>query len=133
MLNFPSPLRQYQFVISKAALFDNTLVCIPTGLGKTFIAAVVIYNYYRWFPKGIIVFAAPTRALVFQQMKACYNFLDIPQNDCLDLTGRIAPAKRKGMWKEHRIFFVSPQTFNSDLGRSHVPRQVSIMFELYVM
>lgn len=28
----------------------NTLVCLPTGLGKTLIAAVVMYNHYRWFP-----------------------------------------------------------------------------------
>jgi ERCC4-related helicase len=27
-------------------------VALPTGLGKTFIAAVVMYNYFRWFPEG---------------------------------------------------------------------------------
>lgn len=47
------PVRQYQLEICKKALFMNTLVCLPTGLGKTLIAAVVMYNYYRWFPAGI--------------------------------------------------------------------------------
>jgi hypothetical protein len=47
------PVREYQRDISQRALFHNTLVCLPTGLGKTLIAAVVIYNYYRWFPNGI--------------------------------------------------------------------------------
>jgi hypothetical protein len=46
------PVRQYQFDICNKALFANTLVCLPTGLGKTLIAAVVMYNYYRWFPTG---------------------------------------------------------------------------------
>lgn len=46
------PVRQYQLDICKQALFTNTLVCLPTGLGKTLIAAVVMYNYYRWFPEG---------------------------------------------------------------------------------
>eukprot|EP01018_Ginkgo_biloba_P026784 Gb_37520 [translate_table: standard] len=44
------PLRDYQFAIVKTALFSNTLVSLPTGLGKTLIAAVVMYNYFRWFP-----------------------------------------------------------------------------------
>lgn len=49
------PVRQYQLEICKKALFTNTLVCLPTGLGKTLIAAVVMYNYYRWFPTGKIL------------------------------------------------------------------------------
>ncbi len=35
----------------EAALLANTLVCLPTGLGKTLIAAVVMYNFSRWFPQ----------------------------------------------------------------------------------
>jgi Fanconi anemia group M protein len=46
------PKRDYQFSIVQQALFKNTLVSLPTGLGKTFIAAVVMYNFYRWFPTG---------------------------------------------------------------------------------
>lgn len=48
--------RDYQLNISKSALFNNTLVILPTGLGKTFIASVVIYNFMRWFPQSKIVF-----------------------------------------------------------------------------
>ena len=46
---YPSNMsfRQYQYDIVKSCLYQNTLVCLPTGLGKTFIAAVVMYNYYR--------------------------------------------------------------------------------------
>lgn len=50
------PLRDYQFAITKKALFSNTLVALPTGLGKTLIAAVVMFNYFRWFPDGNILF-----------------------------------------------------------------------------
>ncbi|KAH8490160.1 hypothetical protein H0E87_022619 [Populus deltoides] len=46
------PLRDYQLAITKTALFTNTLVALPTGLGKTLTAAVVMYNYFRWFPDG---------------------------------------------------------------------------------
>ena len=51
-------VRSYQLTIVKSALLRNTLVMLPTGLGKTLIAAVVMYNYYRWFPTGKIVFMA---------------------------------------------------------------------------
>ncbi|NXF36647.1 FANCM protein, partial [Nyctibius bracteatus] len=41
------PVRGYQLRMARAALLENTLVCLPTGLGKTFVAAVVMYNFYR--------------------------------------------------------------------------------------
>ena len=63
------PKRDYQFHIAQTALFHNTLVSLPTGLGKTLIAAVVVYNYYRWFPTGKVVFMAPTLPLVTQQVE----------------------------------------------------------------
>lgn len=49
------PLRKYQLSITKTALFSNTMVALPTGLGKTLIAAVVMYNYFRWFPEGNVI------------------------------------------------------------------------------
>ena len=71
--------RAYQFNISKTCLVKNTLVSLPTGLGKTFIAAVVMYNFYRWFTKGKIVFLAPTKPLVTQQIDACYQITGISE------------------------------------------------------
>lgn len=57
------------------------------GLGKTFIAAVVMYNFYRWYPKGKVVFMAPTRPLVSQQIKACHHIMSIPVSDTTEMTG----------------------------------------------
>ncbi|OEL13230.1 Fanconi anemia group M protein [Dichanthelium oligosanthes] len=72
-------IREYQKYMVEKALFTNTLIALPTGLGKTFIAAVVMYNYFRWFPEGKIIFAAPSRPLVAQQIEACHNTVGIPQ------------------------------------------------------
>ena len=36
----------------QAALLQNTRVCLPTGLGKTLVAAEVMYNFSRWFPQA---------------------------------------------------------------------------------
>ncbi|KNE55793.1 ATP-dependent DNA helicase mfh1 [Allomyces macrogynus ATCC 38327] len=72
------PVRDYQINIVQNALFNNTLVSITTGLGKTLTAAVIMFNFYMWFPEGKIVFMAPTRPLVAQQQSACYKITGIP-------------------------------------------------------
>ena len=92
------PVRDYQFNIAKKALFINTLVCLPTGLGKTFIAAVVMYNFFRWYPNGKVVFLAPTKPLVAQQIEACYNVMGIPQEDMAEMTGEVGVALREVGW-----------------------------------
>jgi len=86
---YPSnlPTRSYQYNIVQKALFTNTLVSLPTGLGKTFIAAVLMYNYYRWYPTGKVIFLAPTKPLVAQQVRACYNIMGIPKEDTTEMTG----------------------------------------------
>lgn len=89
------PVRDYQLDISRTALFCNTLVCLPTGLGKTFIAAVVMYNFYRWFPSGKVVFMAPTKPLVTQQMEACFHVMGIPQSHMAEMTGI---SDKRGFW-----------------------------------
>lgn len=88
---------------------------MPTGLGKTFIAAVIMYNYYRWYPTKKIVFMAPTKPLVAQQIDACHKIMGIPKIDVIDLTGRHKKEQRKSFWKEKRIFFVTPQVVVSDM------------------
>lgn len=98
------PIRDYQLKISEAALFQNTLVCLPTGLGKTFIASVVMYNFYRWYPAGRIVFMAPTKPLVAQQIEACYRVMGIAQQHMAELTGNtVVDTRRKDAFWENGI------------------------------
>lgn len=108
-------IRTYQLSIVKTALFNNTLVCLPTGLGKTFIAAVVMYNYYRWFPTGKIIFLAHTKPLVAQQVEACHYVVGIPDSDTAELQGSVSPLKRRELWKSRRVFYCTPQSFKNDL------------------
>ncbi|CAG9808563.1 unnamed protein product [Chironomus riparius] len=114
--------RDYQLNISKSALFNNTLVLLPTGLGKTFIASVVIYNFLRWFPQSKIVFMAPTRPLVHQQMSACYDVVGIPKTETAEMTGLTkSKKKRKENWDTKRVFFATPQVIQSDLKEGLFP------------
>ncbi|KAM3918512.1 Fanconi anemia group M protein [Leptodactylus fuscus] len=115
------PMRAYQFNMAHAALLHNTLVCLPTGLGKTFIAAVVMYNFYRWYPSGKIVFMAPTKPLVAQQIEACFRVMGIPQSHMAEMTGTTQAHNRKEIWQRHRVFFLTPQIMVNDLTRGACP------------
>lgn len=142
------PIREYQLKMAEAALFQNTLVCLPTGLGKTFIASVVMYNFYRWYPSGKIVFMAPTKPLVAQQIEACYKVMGIPQAHMAELTGKqtgtqtsyilfnpslqrsillhvgsTAAKQRQEVWRTKRVFFLTPQVMVNDLSRETCPAQ----------
>eukprot|EP01091_Cochliopodium_minus_P007276 TRINITY_DN17182_c0_g1_i1.p1 TRINITY_DN17182_c0_g1~~TRINITY_DN17182_c0_g1_i1.p1 ORF type:complete len:103 (-),score=6.15 TRINITY_DN17182_c0_g1_i1:24-332(-) len=83
--------------------------------GKTFIAAVSMYNFYRWFPEKKIIFVAPTKPLVRQQVEACYDICGIPQEDTILLNGTIAKTKRKELWENKRMIFATPQVVENDL------------------
>ncbi|OWZ18110.1 DEAD/DEAH box RNA helicase [Phytophthora megakarya] len=110
-------IRDYQLTIAEKALYHNTLVVLPTGLGKTLVAAVVMYNFYRWFPTGKIVFMAPTKPLVAQQIKACHEIMGIPLSDTAELQGNVPPTMRRVLWNSRRVFFCTPQSLQNDLRR----------------
>ncbi|KZO99737.1 P-loop containing nucleoside triphosphate hydrolase protein [Calocera viscosa TUFC12733] len=122
------PLRDYQFNIVQAALFKNTLVALPTGLGKTFIAGVLMLNYYRWFPQGKVVFVAPTKPLVSQQIRACHEICGIPVEDAVEMTGETPQAQRERYWQSKRVVYMTPQTLQNDLTREVVdPRDIILI------
>ncbi|KAL2114428.1 hypothetical protein VUR80DRAFT_7116 [Thermomyces stellatus] len=109
------PIREYQYSIVSNSLYNNTLVALPTGLGKTFIAATVMLNFYRWTKSAQIVFVAPTKPLVSQQVEACFNIVGIPRSDTTLLTGDVSPGLRAEEWGAKRVFFMTPQTLHNDL------------------
>lgn len=116
--------RDYQLNISRSAIQYNTLVILPTGLGKTFIASVAIYNFLRYFPNSKIVFMAPTRPLVNQQMSACYDVVGIPKEETAEMTGKIRKDKRVNLWDTKRLFFCTPQVLQSDLAEKTFPAKL---------
>ena len=103
------------------------MVVLPTGLGKTFIAAVVMLNYMRWFPKGKVIFMAPTRPLVTQQVEACHNIVGIDESITAELNGTVAKAKRKRLWAEKRLFYCTPQVAQKDLFSGALPKEQVVL------
>jgi ATP-dependent DNA helicase MPH1 len=108
-------IRDYQYSIVARGLYHNMLVALPTGLGKTFIAATIMLNWFRWTTDAQIVFVAPTKPLVSQQVKACFEIAGIPRSATTMLTGGISPGLRAEEWHKKRVFFMTPQTIMNDL------------------
>ncbi|NWU98325.1 FANCM protein, partial [Upupa epops] len=88
------PVRGYQLRMARSALLANTLLSLPTGLGKTFVAAVVMYNFYRWFPLLMLSLSFP---------------------------GGTQALSRRELWTEKRVFFLTPQIMVNDLSRGTCP------------
>jgi ATP-dependent DNA helicase MPH1 len=121
-------IRDYQYNIVHKGLFHNLLVALPTGLGKTFIAATIMLNWYRWTKNAQIVFVAPTKPLVAQQIEACFHIAGIPRSQTTLLTGEISPAIRGEEWQEKRVFFMTPQTLINDLKNGYAdPKKIVLV------
>ncbi|CAD8200241.1 unnamed protein product [Paramecium octaurelia] len=109
--------RLYQFTIVQSTFYYNTLVCLPTGLGKTFIASMAIINFSRWFPKGKIFFLAPTRPLVAQQHEAMKKF---------GIDGKLSKNDRT---YQSQIYFSTPQTLDNDLNEELIQNIVLVVLD----
>ncbi|KAJ4287332.1 3'-5' DNA helicase [Kalmusia sp. IMI 367209] len=121
-------IRDYQFNIVARGLFHNLLVALPTGLGKTFIAATIMLNFFRWTTDAQIVFVAPTKPLVAQQIDACFHICGIPRSETTMLIGGVAPALRAEEWATKRVFFMTPQTLVIDLKNGYAdPKRIALL------
>lgn len=105
--------RDYQTEIAKHALERNTLVVLPTGLGKTVVALLVMDRVLAGGKR--VLFLAPTKPLAEQHVKSVLAKTTLGENDVLLLTGTLSPGKRAGAWKSTRVVSATPQTIENDL------------------
>lgn len=118
-------LRKYQESIISRAIDANTLVVLPTGLGKTIIAAMIAAHRLKNFPDSKILFLAPTRPLAIQHNRTFKKILNL--DSMITLTGMDAISKRKDLWNENRLIFATPQTIENDIIRGLDLRDISLI------
>lgn len=106
--------RSYQEMIAQSASRANTLVCLPTGLGKSVVAAYVAAERLRRFPGKGVVMLAPTKPLVLQHYRTFQNLLTVDADSIVWITGEVGPEQRHDLWKR-RLIFSTPQVFMNDL------------------
>jgi Fanconi anemia group M protein len=112
--------REYQLSIAMKALDTNTMVILPTGLGKTAVALLVaasrLYN-----ERGRVLMLAPTKPLVEQHLRFFEKFLvaKSPAGSRASpfalFTGEAPPDERTADWERAQVIFATPQVVKNDL------------------
>ena len=111
--------REYQISLASQAKTQNSLIVLPTGLGKTTVALQVILEILSQ-RKGGVLFLAPTRVLVNQH----FEFLKehVLLDDIGIVTGEDLLPKRKRSWI-NSIVCATPEITRNDLLRDVVPHE----------
>jgi ERCC4-related helicase len=112
--------REYQLSIAMQALDANTMVILPTGLGKTAVALLVaasrLYN-----EGGRVLMLAPTKPLVEQHLRFFERYLLAKSPSGLAVspfamfTGEAPPDERTGEWNRATVILATPQVIKNDL------------------
>lgn len=109
--------RLYQNIIFNSSKDKNSLIVLPTSLGKTVISALIcaeiLYNYKH----TRILIMAPTRPLVLQHLLSFSSFLKVLDDQKILVTGKISPSTRKMIWdnKSIKLIFATPEVIRNDL------------------
>lgn len=114
--------RQYQKNIADSATNRNTLVILPTALGKTIISVLMCADVlYKYRDKRVLVMA-PTRPLVGQHLKLFSSVLKILEEQIASVTGKIPPEYRGAVWskKEVKLVFATPEIVKNDLSEGRL-------------
>ena len=120
--------RDFQTNIAKECLAESTLVVLPTGLGKTVIALIVIANVLSK-KEGKILFMAPTKPLVDQH--AAFLRKNLLVESISSFTGEVPPETREDIWKSSRIVVSTPQVVENDVdaGRLNLKGYSLVVFD----
>jgi len=66
-------------------------------------------------PNSKIIFLAPTKPLVNQHYKSFLDLTVIPEDNLKVITGTTSPEKRREIWKDLEIAFMTPQVLQNDI------------------
>ncbi len=105
--------RLYQETILDSCIKDNTLVVLPTGMGKTKIGILATINRLKGYPNSKILFLTPTKPLANQIYNEFKQETDIKEINLF--TGTVQPKKRAELWKQSKIIISTPQTIENDI------------------
>ena len=122
--------RAYQQAIFETAKGRNSLVVLPTGMGKTLIALLLAMHRLEKFPKSKILFLAPTRPLAEQHLEYFKKHLPDLYADMTLFTGKVKASDREELWAKSSIIFSTPQCIAHDIKAERFDlRDVSLLIE----
>ncbi len=112
--------RIYQQVIAAGASKKNSLVVLPTGLGKTLISLLIALHRLKLHPNSKILVLAPTRPLVNQHLETFQKMTSAQADEMVVFTGQTSPTDRADQYTNTRIIFSTPQGLENDILSSRI-------------
>jgi ERCC4-related helicase/ERCC4-type nuclease len=106
--------REYQFTLAQRARDTHSLVCLPTGLGKTTISLLVTAARLDEYG-GKSLMLAPTKPLVSQHADFYREALSVPDEEIVVFTGEVRPDDRAALWEDATVVLATPQVVENDL------------------
>ncbi|RLM96531.1 DEAD/DEAH box helicase [Haloarcula sp. Atlit-7R] len=106
--------RRYQTELAETASTGHTLVCLPTGLGKTTVSLLVTAERLHAVG-GKSLMLAPTKPLVQQHAEFYREALELDDEEVVVFTGEVRPDDRAALWEDARIVIATPQVVENDL------------------
>jgi len=120
--------RLYQQTIFATAAKKNTLVVLPTGIGKTNIFLMLVAHRLKLYPNSKILLIGPTRPLIEQYLDVFKKHFEIDESKLAVFTGFVKPEKRAELWKKAKIIFSTPQGLENDIITNRIDlSQVSLL------
>jgi Fanconi anemia group M protein len=107
--------RLYQENIFNTTTKYNTMVVLPTGVGKTAIFLMAAAYRLNLYPKSKILLLGPTRPLIEQYAEVFKKHFNLEESKMSIFTGFVAPEKRAELWKTSQIIFSTPQGLENDI------------------
>lgn len=118
--------REYQQKIFEIAKRNNSLVVLPTGMGKTAIAAMLTENRLNNYLGSKTILLAPTKPLAEQHQKSFEEFF--PNHKVSLFTGSVSPKKREELFRKSDIIISTPQGMENDVISRRIDlREVSLI------
>ncbi|MFB6200556.1 MAG: DEAD/DEAH box helicase [Halorhabdus sp.] len=111
--------RTYQVELAERASRTHTLVCLPTGLGKTTVSLLVTAHRLDDVG-GTALLLAPTKPLVTQHADFYRETLTIDDEAIVVYTGETAPEDRAELFERATVVVATPQVVENDLLGSRI-------------
>ena len=112
--------RRYQRRLADAALEGHSLVCLPTGLGKTTVSLLVTAERLAGEVVNKSLLLAPTKPLVTQHAEFYRAALEVPDDEIVVYTGETRPDDRADLWQSARVVVATPEVVENDLVGSRI-------------
>ncbi|MDD5651392.1 MAG: helicase-related protein [Candidatus Nanoarchaeia archaeon] len=120
--------REYQSSIVETAKKYNTMVVLPTGIGKTAIAVLLAENRLNIYPNSKIIICCPTKPLCSQHVDSFLKYTDLKEDEVQLYTGATISKLRNELWEKAKIIIATPQTIKQDIINNRISlEEVSLL------